>query len=434
AVLSHCQIKDNVFVEIHILSDEKENTWVFLVDQTREIEILQPFLQYHNEERLTSITDRRQSSTKGTLAALYLLDYLSFERIDDDYRMLGQAPSWFDNINGKLHFMDKRVKLAETFPYIEVFYYEAVEIWTANEDGKVISGIWEENTNDNERVYLQALALKHEKRNYLLIKPLNLQTNFNESLYQKAREQKLTLDQLASTERKLKQLLEFKNQFVSIISHDLRSPIGAVIGLANLLLSDNQLTENINAEHLELLTDIKTEMYRLLDYNDKLYQWSNLELGNFKVLRKEIDPLDLISYLEKMQLANMLQKNINFEIDYPVPFIIHADETLLGQALNNLIGNSVKFTSDGGTIKLCFVQNQIGNAIIIEDNGIGMDQETSEKLFAGFMRKTTSGTMGEKGTGLGIGIAKKILDAHGFTIEVNSTLGKGSIFTIRLNE
>lgn len=85
---------------------------------------------------------------------------------------------------------------------------------------------------------------------------------------------------------------------MSIISHDLRSPMGAVIGLTELLLADNSLTTKLDAGQLELLGDIRDEMYRLLDYNDKLYHWSNLELGNFRIVKKPIDASKLISYVK----------------------------------------------------------------------------------------------------------------------------------------
>ncbi|MFZ4462953.1 MAG: sensor histidine kinase, partial [Bacteroidales bacterium] len=231
-----------------------------------------------------------------------------------------------------------------------------------------------------------------------------------------------------------KELLNFKDQFVSIISHDLRSPIGAVIGLTDLLLDDETLIKKLDQGQSELLSDIKNEMLRLLDYNDKLYQWSNLELGNFKVSRKSIHPKHLAKYVEKMQSVRMKEKNIHFISHIATGFAFEADETLLGQALNNLVGNSVKFTPEGGTIHLSFVMDSTSKCIVVSDSGQGMDQETCDRLFSGFTRKTTMGTYGEKGTGLGLGIVKKIIDAHGFTIHVESVPGTGTTFTIRLNE
>jgi signal transduction histidine kinase len=359
---------------------------------------------------------------------------MSFERVGETYRLLGDSPVWFGEIKSNIRNKGKNVDLTELFPYMEVFQIEAAEIWASRFDGKIVSGLWEEEKVSGGTLYLQALALRHDKRNYLLVKPLHQQSDLNDGFIQTAREQHLTLNQLANTEKKLKELLNFKDQFVSIISHDLRSPIGAVIGLTDLLLTDENLLEKLDQSQSELLSDIKNEMLRLLDYNDKLYQWSNLELGNFKVSRKTIHPKHLARYVEKMQSGRMKEKNIRFISHIATGFTFEADETLLGQALNNLVGNSVKFTPEGGSIQLNFVENLGSKSIVVGDSGQGMDQETCERLFSGFTRKTTMGTYGEKGTGLGLGIVKKIIDAHGFTIHVESVPGTGTTFTIGLSE
>ncbi|MBS4059724.1 MAG: HAMP domain-containing histidine kinase [Bacteroidetes bacterium] len=433
-VISHLCVKETTYAEVHIFLDEQGKIWIFLLDQTREVEIIHPIFQLYNEDKLRSIQDRKESSDKGTLSALYLLDYISFEKIGEHYNLLGSKPKWFEELGLKLHYDGKKILLWETFPYIEVFQFEALELWNSNQDGKLISGIWEENKSPFEKIYLQALALRHVDRNYLLIKPLDTQSDLNQEFIQKARDQRLTLDQLASTEKKLKQLLSFKDQFVSIISHDLRSPIGAVIGLANLLLTDEKTNNQLNTTQFELLSDIKNEMLRLLDYNDKLFQWSNLELGNYKISRKNVRPLDLANFVKKMQVAKMKEKQISFNIHIQPDFNLFADETLLGQALNNLVGNSVKFTPEGGNISIRFEINDNQKNIIVSDTGLGMEEDTCAKLFLGFMRKTTMGTFGEKGTGLGLGIVKKILDVHNYSIHVQSQPGIGSTFTIGITE
>lgn len=429
-IISHVRLTEEVYAEIHIVSDEKDHNWIFVVDQTKQVEIIHPIIQLYNEEKLSRANDQHQSTAKGTLSALYLLDYMSFERDSVGYRLLGKAPAWFNSIQAKLFHNGKHVELTETFPYIEVFEYEVDALWSNDEDGRITSGIWEENKPNGEKIYLQALALRHEKRNYILIKPLDNVTDLNDGFLQKAREQKLTLDQLASTEKKLKQLLGFKDQFVSIISHDLRSPIGAVIGLSELLLSDNELIKTLNPSQLELLFDIKNEMYRLLDYNDKLFQWSNLELGNIKIAKVKISAHTLASHIEKMHAARLKQKNIELTVSIDPNFDFLGDETLIIQVLNNLMGNAVKFTPESGQITLRFDNKKDRKEIVISDSGIGMEAETQEKLFSSFKRKTTMGTFGEKGTGLGLGIVKKILDAHGFTILVSSQPDEGSTFTI----
>ena len=108
------------------------------------------------------------------------------------------------------------------------------------------------------------------------------------------------------------------------------------------------------------------------------------------------------------------------------------DETLFSQVLNNLIGNAIKFTPENGVIKL--YAEQSGNNVLlnIEDSGVGIPDNKINSLFSGFNSDSTQGTKGEKGSGLGLGIVKKILDAHDFKIEIKSTLNIGTKFIISI--
>ncbi len=434
-VIPHVKINGNHYVELHFLSDENNHQWILMLDQTKQVELIHPILQLYNEEKLNLRLDEKASKVQGALAALSLLDYMIYENKNRFFRLLGTAPAWFSTLENKLPYLNENLlNPIELFPYLEIFQLDANVLWLSKADGNMTSDIWEEKNINGETLFLRAIALQYKGRSYLLIKPLEKLEAPHDSIIQKAREQKLTLDRLAATETKLKQLLSFKDQFVSIISHDLRSPIGAVIGLSEILLSDESLKQKINPSQLELLVDIRNEMQRLLDYNDKLFQWSNLELGNFRISRKEVTAKSISSFIKKMQATNLTNKRIALNIIGEESFVVKGDETLLGQALNNLVGNSVKFTPEDGKICLCFSNTNGEKAIVVEDSGIGMDKATCEQLFTSFTRKTTFGTYGEKGTGLGLGIVKKIVDAHGFTIQASSQPGIGSRFTIKIPE
>lgn len=429
-IISHLNVAGNRYADVHVFTDKLNNIWVFFIDQTRQVEIIHPIMQLFNQERLEQRMKSSRAESKETLAALYLLDYLSLEHKNGIYRQIGKSPQWFTSLKINYEPKGPTFPLKEIFPYIEVFEAEAEPIWTQSEDSKFLSDIWQEENLEGETVYLQALALRHDNRNFILIKPLDKVRDLNDNFIQKAREQKLTLDQLASTEKKLKELLGFKDQFISIISHDLRSPIGAIIGLTDILLSDNQVQLNLGAEQLELITDIRNEMHRLLDYNDKLYHWSNLELGNFRVRPKVFPVKNLANYVEKMQKKKFEQKQITFESDIEEGLTLNADETLMSQALNNLVGNSVKFTPEGGKIRIQATTQGSHIMISVSDTGVGMSKEVAQNLFNSFTHKSTMGTYGERGTGLGLGIVKKIIDAHHYTIHVFSEVNIGSTFTI----
>ncbi len=430
-VLPHIQIKTGHYAEIHIVEDELMHFWVFFVDQTRNAEQLQQLLQEVNNSRLKDKNTPKQADNTH-FSAFHLLDYATFIYENETYKPLGRQPVWMKELQQAKLLKLQQVAMTEAFPFIEVFQYEAASCWDGKSDSKIESGIWEEETITGRQIYLKAIALHHDQINYLLIKSVNREGRQDNQLIQKAREQKLTLDQLARAERELKKLLDFKNQFVSIVSHDLRSPIGAVIGIANLLLQDEDMLQKLNENQKELLNDISDEMQRLLDYNDKLYHWSNLELGNFKLHLKTIKLSELGAYVERMQQMKLQQKSIKFVQDFESQshFDLVADETLLGQALNNLVGNAVKFTPEGGTITIGSRISKDFYEVFVRDTGIGMPESVSRKLFEGFTRKSTMGTFGEKGTGLGLGIVRKILEAHNFNIRVESAEGQGSNFII----
>ncbi len=434
-VVSHLRVKDNLYVEAHFLTDEQRRNWIFLIDQTHEIKAIHPILQFYNEEKLSKRNDPQTMNVKGAVSALYLLDYIVFERDKTEtYKLIGQPPSWIHKLPKKLKTENNKALLIEMFPFIEMFQLEAAPVWNSQSDARLMSGMWEERDIHNKNIYLHAVALHHDQRNYMLIKPVSQQNEMDQGFLQKAREQRITLDKLAVAEKKLKQLLSFKDQFISIISHDLRSPIGAVMGLASLLLNDKDLHQKMEVQQIELLEDIKSEMRRLLDYNEKLFQWSYLELGNFTINRKKITPEELALYVQKIYATQLKQKQIQFSWSVDPAFTLEADETLLGQAMNNLIGNSVKFTPKGGTIYLKFIIEKNQRLIVIQDTGIGMDEEICKGLFTDFIHQSTAGTKGETGTGLGLGIVKKIIDAHGFSITAHSKPGKGSVFTILIPE
>ncbi len=246
-----------------------------------------------------------------------------------------------------------------------------------------------------------------------------------------ARDQKLAYEKLEKAEQKLKTLLDYKDKFVSIISHDLRSPVAAVLGIAEMLANDKEELAKLDDFYHEMILSIKEEMLRLLDYNDKLYHWSNLELGNFKISKEEVSLKKVIETAQRTAEKKLSAKNISFSTNLHKDTKISVDLTLFLQVLNNLMANAIKFTPENGSISIDVKE---GNPmqIIVKDSGVGMPKEVSNNIFSGFARASTSGTSGEKGTGLGLGIVKKIVDGHGFTIHVESETGKGSSFIIEL--
>lgn len=429
-VLNKIQSNTAIYADIHIVETGQDEYWIFFVDQSREVESIRDIIQKMNEGKFLSESKKTTQDNEQS-DPFEVFDYLTLKIEDDKNATINSnIPRWFKLLmpdcpeNKKIHF-------TEVSPYLEVFMFDAGEFWSKKENGKIKSGIWIETQIDGQEIALTAFAVFHDNEKYLFINPLEDGADKEQMALQMARDQKLAYEKLEKAEQKLKVLLEYKDKFVSIVSHDLRSPVAAVLGIAEMLVNDQDELSKLDEFYREMIYSIKEEMLRLLDYNDKLYHWSNLELGNFKVVKEEVSLEKIIKTVHRTSENKLKAKNISFSTNLKNDIKIDVDMTLFLQVLNNLVSNAIKFTPENGSISID-VNNGKNMQIAVVDSGVGMPKEASENIFSGFARNSTMGTGGEKGTGLGLGIVKKIVDAHGFTIHVESEPGKGSKFILGL--
>jgi len=426
--LKKIQLNNSAYVDIHIL-DEDNEYWIILVDQSRETENIRDILQKINETKLEAET-KGQTQANIPFSHLDIFDYLSIKVHGKGGDIIGKIPKWFKQFRPELT-KKKIPDFVEIFPYLEVFMIEAEDFWLKKEDGKIKSGIWSETKPDGTDIFLRAFAIKHDSQNFIVISNLDDKIDNEQMAYQLGRDQKLAYEKLEKAEQKLRLLLDYKEKFVSIISHDLRSPVAAVLGIAEMLVNDEAELSKLDDFYREMILSIKEEMLRLLDYNDKLYHWSNLELGNFEIVKEEVDLEKIITTTERTAEKKLKAKNISFSYNFDKGETVNVDLTLFLQVLNNLMANAIKFTPENGNISIN-VSHDPKLQIAVIDSGVGMPENISKNIFSGFARSSTMGTEGEKGTGLGLGIVKKIIDAHEFTIHVESEEGKGSKFIISL--
>jgi len=429
-VLSRIEMHNECIADIHIVEDEELNEfWIFFVNQTKEVEGIRDFLQRLNESKLSAA----KSNSDNPFGALHLLDLATFKPQSDGlFSVVGELPHWFQTLSSVEGQIKGLILLTDMFPFMEVFLPEATVFWNKQLNGNFKSGVWSENTRSGNTLYLNAYAINFNGVGYLMIRPLYQEFDGEMEVMQRAREQSLAFEKLAKAERKLKELLDYKDKFVSIVSHDLRSPVASVLSIAQMLNADESFLDQISDFNREMLNNIQQEMLRLLDYNDKLYNWSNLELGNFSLVTSRIQLLELVTQAERTAQPKLKEKHIEMQVEVSSGFLVELDTTLFSQVLNNLVANALKFTSEGGKLKVSAKKGDGFYVLSLADSGVGMSKEVADQLFQGFVRQSTLGTKGEKGTGLGMGIVKKILDAHGFDIKVDSVLGEGTTFSIYL--
>jgi signal transduction histidine kinase len=426
------QHSDDQWINLYIFKDIDQRYWIFLSDCSRETAQLQSLLQKVNENKLKEETSHQAVLRKNPFGQVQLFQVATFERLSDHlYAMCGTAPDWLCNL--KPNIINRGVvNLTEQFPFLEVFADEMRNELAETDRKFYNSGIWIESDEKGKEYFLRAFLTYADDKAYLLIRMLNDDLLGEQDTIQKAREQQLAYEHMAKAKKELKELLDYKDKFVSIITHDLRSPIASVLGATEMLLNDTSFTSHLDSFNYEMLVSMRDEMNRMLDYNAKLYHWSNLELGNFELIYEQIKVSELMAIVEKTFQNQFIEKGIQFIASFHDNDLLEVDITLFLQALNNLVGNALKFTPEGGQIQLIYQHDDAGRRLTVKDTGMGMKEEKASHLFEQTSHESALGTKGEKGSGLGLGIVKRIIEAHHFKISARSTPGVGTEITIKL--
>jgi signal transduction histidine kinase len=250
-------------------------------------------------------------------------------------------------------------------------------------------------------------------------------------IQQKDRLQDLSL-QLSHSNEKLKELDKLKTEFLSLASHQLRSPLTAIKGYASMLIEGS--FGKLAVKTAEPVKRIYTSAQGLANIVEDLLNVSKIEQGGMKY---EFMPTDLsvvaTNLYNEMQIPAQ-SKNITLTLDMQKydEFMATADPTKIKQVFLNLVDNSIKYTPDGGTIKTSLSRE--GNTIVfaVTDSGMGISAETKQKLFEKFSRGE-GGKINTGGSGLGLYLAKQIAIAHKGDIDIESDgLGKGSTFKVHI--
>jgi signal transduction histidine kinase len=227
---------------------------------------------------------------------------------------------------------------------------------------------------------------------------------------------------------------EAKSQFLANMSHELRTPMNGLLGMASILQNTNMTAEQQG--YIQILITSGEAMLSLV--NDIL-DLSKIEAGfiHLELSTTDIDELLLDIYNVVLPLAQRKQLYLEFLADTAVPKSITIDRLRLRQIILNLVGNAIKFTSNGFVkVKIDVIESPVKNIclrITVTDSGIGMSEEVLALLFLPFVQGDSSMTKKFEGTGLGLSICKKIVTAMGGEISVSSVEGKGSEFIVTLS-
>nr|WP_255678945.1 PAS domain S-box protein [Mucilaginibacter sp. UR6-1] len=239
---------------------------------------------------------------------------------------------------------------------------------------------------------------------------------------------KVELELIAAKEEAI-QLNRAKDMFISVLSHEMRTPLNAVIGMSHLLIEDNP--SESQKENLNILKFSAENLLRLI--NDVL-DFTKIETGNVELEKVSVNMRDLVKSVTSSVHYKAVEKDIYIRsrVDDEIPDCILGDRTRLSQILLNLASNSVKFTSDGGiTIDLKVIeqtQKTVRIRFAVIDTGIGIASDKISTIFESFKQAEADTTRKYGGTGLGLPITKRLIELHDSRINVDSTPGQGSTF------
>jgi signal transduction histidine kinase/DNA-binding response OmpR family regulator/ABC-type amino acid transport substrate-binding protein len=225
-----------------------------------------------------------------------------------------------------------------------------------------------------------------------------------------------------------------KSTFLSNMSHDIRTPMNAIIGFTTLALSNIDDTDRVK----DYLGKTLASSNHLLSLINDVLDMSRIESGKIHLEEVEVNLSDVLHDLKTIVSGQIYAKQLELYMDAMdvTDEDVYCDKTRLNQILLNLLSNAIKFTPAGGTVSVR-VRQLAGKVhgcgqyeFRIKDNGIGMSQEFAKKIFEPFERERTSTVSRIQGTGLGMAITKNIVDMMGGTIEVQTAQGKGTEFTV----
>jgi signal transduction histidine kinase len=238
--------------------------------------------------------------------------------------------------------------------------------------------------------------------------------------------------EMAKANAELALLNEQKNRLLGMAAHDLRSPLGAILSFSEFLQADADAS--FSEQHREFIATIHSSSKFMLNLINDLLDVSSIESGQLKLNPGPGDLADLVA--RNVSLNRVLAQKKGITIDYAAPPgdlpPMLFDSGKIEQVLNNLLGNAIKFSHPDTTIEVSVQAGANSVTVAVRDQGQGIPADELSRLFRNFGTTRVRGTAGEPSTGLGLAIARKIVEGHGGTVAVDSAVGQGSTFSFSL--
>ena len=251
--------------------------------------------------------------------------------------------------------------------------------------------------------------------------------NTNSKLEKEIAERKKAEEGLRKAKIEAEDATRLKDKFVTLVSHDLKNPLNAIMGYYELLRLSKDLPDNAStlvAKGLSACNDMNVLINEILNL-------SRIKAGKITPERTRLDAKKVAGLVieQYSEAANIKEVSLINEVPENTSFF--ADEKLLIEVIGNLLSNSIKFCNQGDSVKIYLPEGE-STVIAISDTGVGIKPELYDGLFEYENKTSTKGTLGEAGTGFGLPLARDIIESHGGDLRMESTLGEGTTFFISL--
>jgi PAS domain S-box-containing protein len=239
--------------------------------------------------------------------------------------------------------------------------------------------------------------------------------------------------ELILAKKRAEKAAQAKSEFISMLSHEIRTPMNAIIGIANLFESTD-----LSGRQKEYLKTLKFSSEHLLGLINDILDFSKIEAGRAVLIEKSFNLQELIQSIALALKVKADEKKIGLDVsvDPDIPTFLKADPLKIGQVLTNLLGNAIKFTSEGRVGITVSLKQKFARSVSLDfkirDTGIGISDDKLNSIFEEFVQADQEVSLTYGGTGLGLAISQKLVELYGSRIQVQSQIGKGSEFSFNL--
>lgn len=351
------------------------------------------------------------------------------------FQFAAVLPKWCEKFKIAPGRKMRRGELEEMFPLLSSFLCEADEFRSQNATGCLESEIWVQRDADDVECSLHASAVVNDGEQCLLLGTPGVTYDRQRAVLQRIRDRNLAYERLErefgqaeARSREAQKLNELKSDFLASMSHELRTPLNSILGFSDLLSQGR--AGPLNARQGEFVSHVKTAADHLLSLINDVLDLSKIEAGHAELNRERLSLREaLYEVLAELQVAAG-RKGIQLQVALG-DCIVHGDRLRLKQVVYNLVSNALKFTQKNGRITVTATAQGDEICLTVEDNGKGISLEDQQAIFDKYYQAGPRNGI-RQGSGLGLTIAKRLVELQGGRIWVESAPGQGSRFSFTM--